>query len=144
MDYLVASTLTACSDTLVICAYDIGCQYKINFRERMSKMPPRLKLDFQQLRMTIGLPVWHGGIPEEACRSRNSLKYQDGVGRTDGEGTERIWSRLNPASYSTKEMGEGARHDALEDKVDSLNFGKNVGQGKLIVWNFMWTPLTCF
>jgi hypothetical protein len=30
-------------------------------------------------------------------------------------------------------MGNGARHDAIEDKVDHLNFEKNVGQGRFFV-----------
>jgi hypothetical protein len=52
-----------------------------------------------------------------------------GVGRTDGEGIERTWSHLNPLAWATKEMREGARHDAIEDKIDHLNFEKNIHQG---------------
>jgi hypothetical protein len=29
-------------------------------------------------------------------------------------------------------MGAGARHDAIENKVDHLNWEKNLGQGKPI------------
>jgi hypothetical protein len=58
------------------------------------------------------------------------LSYAVGVGRTDGEGIERTWAILNPLGYSTKEMGKGAHHDAIENKVDHLNFEKNIGQGK--------------
>ncbi|KAF7309126.1 CxC2 domain-containing protein [Mycena kentingensis (nom. inval.)] len=59
----------------------------------------------------------------------NSLSYTRGVGRTDGEGIERTWAILNTMSYATKEMAQGNRHDTLEDKVDHINFEKNVGQG---------------
>jgi hypothetical protein len=38
---------------------------------------------------------------------------------------------LNPLSWATMEMGLGARHDALEDKVDHHNQEKNMSQGTL-------------
>ncbi|KAF8131316.1 hypothetical protein K438DRAFT_1788310 [Mycena galopus ATCC 62051] len=58
-----------------------------------------------------------------------TLSYAEGVGRPDGEGIERTWAVLNPLGFSTKEMGNGAQHDTIEDKVDHLNFEKNIGQG---------------
>ncbi|KAL1750322.1 hypothetical protein FB107DRAFT_224085 [Schizophyllum commune] len=127
MDYALCSVVDALDPpSRVVVSYDIGCQYAINFEERMQKLPSRLHIDNPTDKLTYGLPVWHGAIHEEACRSRNSLKYIAGVGRTDGEGIERIWSLMNPVAYATKEMGEGARHDAIEDKGDSINFLKNV------------------
>ncbi|KAJ7890043.1 hypothetical protein B0H13DRAFT_2341227 [Mycena leptocephala] len=63
---------------------------------------------------------------------RRTVELPVGVGRTDGEGIERTWAVLNPVGFSTKEMGEGARHDAIENKVDHLNFEKNTGQGKTL------------
>ncbi|KAJ6489330.1 hypothetical protein C8R47DRAFT_1215677 [Mycena vitilis] len=79
--------------------------------------------------MQFALPVWHAVAHETACRTQNSLSFATGVGRTDGEGIERTWSILNPLGFATKEMGEGARHDALENKIDHINFEKNVKQG---------------
>jgi hypothetical protein len=77
----------------------------------------------------FALPVWHAGAHELSCQTQNSLSYAVGVGRTDGEGIERTWAILNPLGFSTKEMGYGARHDALENKVDHINFEKNIRQG---------------
>ncbi|KAF7303726.1 CxC2 domain-containing protein [Mycena indigotica] len=37
-----------------------------------------------------------------------------------------------PASWSTKEMGEGARDDVLEDKIDLINFEKNRSMGQTL------------
>jgi hypothetical protein len=51
------------------------------------------------------------------------------VGKSDGEGVERTWSVLNPASHSTKDAGLGQRADTLEGKIDNHNYLKNVGQG---------------
>ncbi|KAL1739935.1 hypothetical protein HDZ31DRAFT_48503, partial [Schizophyllum fasciatum] len=125
MDYVLCSVLSQIRSSHTTCSYDIGCQYMTNFYERTKKLPSHLQPD-PLANLNFGLPVWHGAIHEEKCRSRNSLKYHEGVGRTDGEGIERIWSLFNAISYSTKEMGEGARHDAIEDKSDSVNFMKNI------------------
>jgi hypothetical protein len=37
---------------------------------------------------------------------------------------------LNPAAHHTKDAGRGQRVDTLEDKIDSHNFLKNIGQGE--------------
>ncbi|KAJ7437720.1 hypothetical protein FB451DRAFT_1416704 [Mycena latifolia] len=63
------------------------------------------------------------------CQTKNSLNYLEGVGQTDGEGIERTWAGLNPVGWATKEMGNGGRHDALEDKIDHHNWEKNISQG---------------
>ncbi|KAL1684796.1 hypothetical protein GGG16DRAFT_119464, partial [Schizophyllum commune] len=126
MDYVVLSVIAIMRYSALTISYDIGCQFMLNFFKRMQKMPQELRKLKDELDVVFGLPVWHGGIHEESCRSRNSLKYHDGVGRTDGEAIERIWSLLNPMAWATKYMGEGARHDWIEDKVDNVNFGKLV------------------
>ncbi|KAJ7717597.1 hypothetical protein B0H16DRAFT_1740547 [Mycena metata] len=77
----------------------------------------------------FGLPVWHALAHEKKCQARNSLSYVPGVGRTDGEGIERTWSDFNPIAWATKEMGRGARHNAIEDKIDHHNWEKNINQG---------------
>lgn len=132
MDYVLLSVIAIAGFAALTVSYDIGCQFMINFFARMKKMPLKLQQDEEDLDVTFGLPVWHGGIHEEACRTRHSLKYHDGVGRTDGEAIERVWSLLNPLSWATKYMGEGARHDWLEDKVDSVNFNKLVTMGEYL------------
>ncbi|KAI4517218.1 hypothetical protein K525DRAFT_211399 [Schizophyllum commune Loenen D] len=137
MDYVVLSVIAVMRYTALTVSYDIGCQFMINFFKRMEKMPQELQKLKEDLDIIFGLPVWHGGIHEEACRSRNSLKYHDGVGRTDGEAIERIWSLLNPMAWATKYMGEGARHDWIEDKVDSVNFGKLVSMVYLLARRYI-------
>lgn len=130
MDYVLLSVIAVMRYKALTVSYDIGCQFMLNFFKRMQKMPSALQKLQSDLDIVFGLPVWHGGIHEDACRSRNSLKYHDGVGRTDGEAIERIWSLLNPIAWSTKYMGEGSRHDWIEDKIDNINFGKLVGLGE--------------
>ncbi|KAI5822026.1 hypothetical protein K523DRAFT_257616, partial [Schizophyllum commune Tattone D] len=137
MDYVLLSVIAVTSCAALTVSYDIGCQFMINFFSRMRKMPRSLRRNENDLDIKFGLPVWHGGIHEEACRTRHSLKYHDGVGRTDGEAIERVWSLLNPISWSTKYMGEGARHDWMEDKVDSINFGKLVSMVYLLARRYI-------
>ncbi|KAF7313213.1 CxC2 domain-containing protein [Mycena kentingensis (nom. inval.)] len=85
--------------------------------------------DLDKFDIQFALPVWHAAAHEEECQMANSLSYTRGVGRTDGEGIERTWAVLNTMSYATKEMSLPNRLDSLEDKVDRINFEKNVGEG---------------
>ncbi len=67
------------------------------------------------------------------------LKFKVGVGKTDGEGIERVWAVLNPFSYMTKEQLPGARHNNIEDKINYHNFTKNINLGKPILVGFACT-----
>ncbi|KAK7027564.1 CxC2 domain-containing protein [Favolaschia claudopus] len=82
---------------LAIC-YDIVCQWKIKFRERMAAMPENMRLDL----------------------NKTTVVFR--ASRTDGEGTERVWS----------EMNWGAREDHIEDKVDYHNNQKNLRHGSTL------------
>ncbi|KAJ7626008.1 hypothetical protein FB45DRAFT_1030326 [Roridomyces roridus] len=118
MDYILLSALTGVSVLFLAISYNIACQWKVHLPARAENIvkttPVATKLkDFS--------------LPDG-----NSLSFAKGVGRTDGEGIERTWAVLNPAGYATKEMGEGARQDAIENKVDRLNFEKNVREGDLL------------
>ncbi|KAK6966338.1 CxC2 domain-containing protein [Favolaschia claudopus] len=132
MDYIVLAALMGVALLYVAIAYDIVCQYRINFEARMAKLPNDMQLDLKRTKVLYGLPVWHATAHERNCQSQNSLTYQPGVGRTDGEGTERVWSVFNGLATATKEMNRGAREDGIEDKVDHHNFQKNIRQGEAL------------
>ncbi|KAJ6488304.1 hypothetical protein C8R47DRAFT_1177489 [Mycena vitilis] len=102
--------------------------WQINLPGRLAQMPEHMRINLGLIALVFGLPVWHAAAHEKSCQVQNSLTYVDGVGRTDGEGIERTWSHLNPLSWATKEMRPGARHDAIEDKIDHMNFEKNLNQ----------------
>ncbi|TRM56380.1 hypothetical protein BD626DRAFT_541364 [Schizophyllum amplum] len=134
IDYVLCSAIQAIKPpSRVVVSYDIGCQYSINFDERMKNLPEVLRIDTDSTDVAFGLPVWHGGIHEELCRSKWSLKHLSGVGRTDGEGIERIWALMNAWAWATKEMGQGARHGWIDEKGDSINFLKNIQQGTTLL-----------
>ncbi|KAF8216257.1 hypothetical protein K438DRAFT_1954884 [Mycena galopus ATCC 62051] len=131
MDYILLSSIIGVTLLLLVLSYDIACQWKINLlpRAEQIKETTNLRPRLDEYEIVFALPIWHAAAHEIECQTQNSLSYAEGVGRTDGEGIERTWAVLNPLGFSTKEMGNGARHDAIEDKVDHLNFEKNIGQG---------------
>ncbi|KAJ7774635.1 hypothetical protein DFH07DRAFT_732672 [Mycena maculata] len=129
MDYILLSAVLGLTAMYLAISYDIACQWRINFATRMCAMPKHLQLDMETMKVFYGLPVWHAAAHERKCQVQNSLTYIDGVGWMDGEGIERTWSVLNPLGWATREMGSGTRADAMEDKMDHHNFGKNINQG---------------
>ncbi|KAJ7058293.1 hypothetical protein C8F01DRAFT_1305830 [Mycena amicta] len=134
MDYILMHALGDVRVKRLVLSYDIACQWQIHLRSRVlsildkSNIPPSLD-DFH---IQFVLPVWHAAAHEISCQMANSPSYAEGVGRTDGEGIERTWAVLNPISFSTKEMGKGNRRDTIEDKIDHINFEKNVGEGEVL------------
>ncbi|KAJ7429980.1 hypothetical protein B0H11DRAFT_1765938 [Mycena galericulata] len=132
MDYIVMAAVAGLALMMLTISYDIACQWRKNLPERLKKLPPAIRLDLTRTELQTGLPVWHASSHEMECSNKNSLSFLAGVGKSDGEGVERTWAVLNPAAFHTKEMGYGNRADALEDKIDSHNFQKNLGQAYAI------------
>ncbi|KAK7019477.1 CxC2 domain-containing protein [Favolaschia claudopus] len=132
MDYIVVAAVLGIALLYLAICYDIVCQWKIKFRERMAAMPENMRLDLNKTTVVFGLPVWHATAHERKCQVQNSLTYQEGVGRTDGEGTERVWSVMTGMAAATKEMNWGAREDHIEDKVDYHNNQKNLRHGSTL------------
>ncbi|KAJ7774517.1 hypothetical protein DFH07DRAFT_732456 [Mycena maculata] len=128
MDYIVMSALAGFTLMLLTISYDIACQWQKNLKERNAKMPESVCLPLESFTFQCALPVWHAASHEEDCKDANSLSFKPGVGKSDGEGVERVWSVMNPAAYHTKDAGRGQRVDTLEDKIDSHNYLKNISQ----------------
>ncbi|KAJ7156559.1 hypothetical protein C8R43DRAFT_1125754 [Mycena crocata] len=129
MDYIVMSALLGFNLMLLTISYDIACQWKKGVKEHSKKLPKNLRLPFEDFTLQCTLPVWHAASHNEECQVENSLSFKPGVGKSDGEGVERVWAVLNPAAYHTKDAGRGQQVDVLEDKIDSHNHSKNFGQG---------------
>ncbi|KAJ7456295.1 hypothetical protein B0H11DRAFT_2244215 [Mycena galericulata] len=115
MDFIVFSALAGFSLMLLTISYNIACQWKKGLPERNAKMPRDIRLPLDKITYQCALPVWHTASHNEDCKENNSLSYKPGVSKRRGQ-----------------------RVDVLEDKIDSHNFHKNIGQGdalqrKLIV-----------
>ncbi|KAF7308292.1 CxC2 domain-containing protein [Mycena chlorophos] len=132
MDWILFSAIMSLVVVSLTISYDIACQWKRNLPERIKQLPTSMQRDLSRLKMQYGLPVWHSPSHVADCQEENDLSLKPGVGKTDGEGIERFWSRLNPAAYSTKEMGLGHRADALDDRIDNHNFLKNMTLGSTL------------
>ncbi|RDX43436.1 hypothetical protein OH76DRAFT_1458396 [Lentinus brumalis] len=112
---------------LHISAYDINCQYRINFatrvkkfREKFTGLLPSIKhTEFP--RTLVGIGKFHLPAHIPACRFKHSFNYLPGVGMTDGEALEHIWSILNALAARAKEMTSGNRHDFLNDMYNDMN-----------------------
>ncbi|KAK7023733.1 CxC2 domain-containing protein [Favolaschia claudopus] len=129
MDYIVLSAVLGILAIFLAISYDIACQWRIYFPRRMEQMPERLRLDLTKITLLFALPVWHAAAHERSCQAQNSLTYTKGVGRTDGEGIERTWSRFNTLGWASREMARGARADAIDDRLDHHNWEKNISLG---------------
>ncbi|KAJ7173526.1 hypothetical protein C8R46DRAFT_1215455 [Mycena filopes] len=127
MDFILTSALQGFDLDELTISYDIACQWHKCLADRMDRLPEPLRLALEKIFIQCGLPVWHASAHNKACANEFSLSFQPGVGRSDGEGVERLWADLNPSSFHTKEMGLGNRADTLEDKIDAHNFLKNLG-----------------
>lgn len=96
-------------------------------------MPQDLKIDDSKISIQFGVPLMHATGHEKKCRDENALKLQEGVGTTDGEANERVWSQINKIATATKEMGPGNRNDTFDNYLDSYNWQKNMGLGGCLV-----------
>ncbi|KAJ6449029.1 hypothetical protein C8R47DRAFT_999334 [Mycena vitilis] len=132
MDFIVSSAIKGFDLKEITISYDIACQWRKNLLERIKKLPSDLQVPFETFLFQCGLPVWHASSHEAECTNRNSLSFLPGVGKSDGEGIERLWAELNAFAYHTKQMGLGARADALEDKINYHNYMKNLGQPDIL------------
>ena len=113
----------------VVMSYDIACQICRNFRTRLERYPKELQIDPDIITWVI--PKFHANAHGFSCRWLFSLNFLRWMARMDGENIERGWAWLNSASLSTREMGPGARQDALDDQWSFWNWRIVVSLGVL-------------
>ncbi|KAF9492640.1 hypothetical protein BDN71DRAFT_1420467 [Pleurotus eryngii] len=128
MDWVLLSALQSFALITLYIIYDIACQFKIHFKERMSQVPAKFQLP-DGLEPWFAIPKCHCPAHKQECQTPHSLNLMPGVRRTDGEGIERDWSSLNPIANSTKEMGPRFRHDTIDDHLAHHNWRKLVSLG---------------
>ena len=116
--------------TNVVISYDIACKWSIHHLERFSKNHPHL--DVNALQFSYLIPKFHLPGHGTSCQTKYSFNFAKGVGRTHGETVEQEWAHINPAALSTREMGPGARHLALDDSWNWWNWKKVLGMGTLV------------
>ena len=94
----------------------------------MLGLPPSIQLNLpSRNHLTTKVPKGHIRAHDDSCHGPQSLSYTNGAGMTDGEGIERLWSWLNKAAPSAKEMTLSARHELLDDFCRFTNWRKTIG-----------------
>ncbi|KAI0346486.1 hypothetical protein BDW22DRAFT_1462017 [Trametopsis cervina] len=119
---------------LHISAYDINCQYRIHFWERIAAIRKMVFVDgkfslisirdfiFPATRAAVG--KFHEAAHKLACRLWNSFHYLPGSAQTDGEALERVWPHMTALALRTREMSAGHRHDIINYFNDDMHWRK--------------------
>jgi hypothetical protein len=128
MDYIIFDALRDCSLRRVAISYDIYCKWSIHAEKRArNNFPPAMSKAFLALSRRGFVPKLHLYAHGDMCRTNWSFNYHKGVGRTDGESTERDWAAAVLAALQTAEMNPGARHQALDDHWIDRDFRRILG-----------------
>ncbi|KAI0054994.1 hypothetical protein BV25DRAFT_1922198 [Artomyces pyxidatus] len=132
MDFIFFSAFSHSRNKSGVISYDIACQWSKNMWSRMDTLPEDLQVP-RDTSFTFAVPKFHLPAHGTPCHGPYSFNFLTGVGRTDGEGVERNWANMNGAASSTKQMGPGARQDALDSHCGHANWRKTVGFGKALL-----------
>ena len=111
-------------------SYDIACKWSVNFGTRFKSLHE--DVDLSKFSIAYFVPKFHLPAHGSKCHVRYSFNYARGVGRTHGETVEQEWAYINLAALSTREMGPGARHSALDDSWGGWNWKKVLGLSKFL------------
>ncbi|KAI0741135.1 hypothetical protein C8Q76DRAFT_608959 [Earliella scabrosa] len=111
---------------LLISGYDINCQYRIKFDQRMRTIREKFggldSVPTSPLPRTIAaVGKFHLPAHIPSCRFKFSYNFLPGAAMTDGEANERMWPVMNGLASRTKEMGPGMRHDTINDVYGDIN-----------------------
>ncbi|KAF9779310.1 hypothetical protein BJ322DRAFT_1113656 [Thelephora terrestris] len=134
-DYIIATYLERCQVHDIKISYDIACKWSINLHSRFATYHE--DVDLSALSLTYLVPKFHLPAHGAKCQVQYSFNYTRGVGRTHGETVEQEWAYINLAALSTREMGPGARHAALDDSWGGWNWRKILGLGSLLEKNLL-------
>lgn len=129
-DYILASVLKTVTVERVAISYDIACKWSIHLPKRFAVNHPGVNI--KKLELSYFIPKFHLPGHGASCQTKYSFNYAKGVGRTHGETVEQEWAHINLAATSTREMGPGARHLALDDHWGGWNWKKILGMGNLL------------
>ena len=137
----MASGLQRGVDLLLhVSAYDINCQYRIHFDERMLELyntrahtPALSVINMNVAKLfpwtVAGVGKFHLAGHKPDCRYKWSFHFLPHSAIMDGEAPERIWSVLNLLGLRTREMNPGFRHDMINEFYGYMNIKRVHGIG---------------
>jgi hypothetical protein len=106
----------------VIFVYDVGCEWHINFRQRVDASGHLYVREDLEVITAVG--KFHLGAHIQKCFARFSLNFVQGVGQLDGEVLESLWSSLNKAASHTRGMSQPHRQEILDSYMQDSNWKK--------------------
>lgn len=136
MDYICWSVLSSVAVFCVWMSYDIACQWALNFFTRLRTTCPQELSVPGNIVINFLVPKFHLPAHVPACYGPYSFNFARGVGRTDGEGVERLWSWLNGVAKSVSVMSPASRWDTLDDFCNFANWRKTLGLGMLHILTY--------
>jgi hypothetical protein len=130
MDYIFLSTMKDKKIKKVKVSYDIVCRWSIKLFQQIQSYSDELHIPEDKFALEFLIPKFHLPAHGSSCHTQYSFNYRPGVRRTHGENIESGWAHTNLVLISTREMGAGARHSALDGHWGGWNWWKIVGFGK--------------
>lgn len=113
----------------LVLSYDIACRFSSNFAKRMKDFPLAFQIVVTDTEIIFLVPKFHLPAHGGSCHVKYAFNYHTGVGRTYGEGIEANWSETNFFALMTREMPWAARHEAIDDFLGGMNWGKTLSFG---------------
>ncbi|PPQ99597.1 hypothetical protein CVT26_009183 [Gymnopilus dilepis] len=130
--YVFTYALSRLALLLVIVSYDVACQWFKNLFVRAKRhWPEELRLPLTT-KFIPAIPKLHEPMHQQSGHQVFSLNFLPGVGLSDLECPERVWSAHNALGNSTKTQGPGSRHDVLDDHFGFWNWQKYIGMGRTL------------
>ena len=130
MDYIFMCAVVAAGILTLIASYDIACQRIKNLWTRMERLPEHLHLQVLPSNVIAKIPKFHFKSHGKKNHAQFAFTFTHGVGCTDGEGIEQLWSIMKGGAAQTIKMGPGAQRDTLDDFCGFLNWRKMIGLGE--------------
>ena len=95
----------------IILFYDLACRSGPHLQVNHPEVAPWLAV----------IPALHAYCHSRTCQVNFSPRTRYTLGQTDGEGSERFWSRLGPFIGHTQVMTHANRHFHLVHKFEAIN-----------------------
>ncbi|KAI6122146.1 hypothetical protein EDD16DRAFT_1477725 [Pisolithus croceorrhizus] len=129
-DYSICDALGYSSEriTKALVIYDVGCQWSVNFWNRVKNSPSLLLPPALEIVPAVG--KFHLVAHKLSCFPRYSLNFVKGAGHLDGEILETLWAPFNKISPTARSMTQAHRQEVYDDHMRDSNWKKLVGLGE--------------
>ncbi|KAL0566206.1 hypothetical protein V5O48_015811 [Marasmius crinis-equi] len=122
---------------VLVLAYDIACQWMANLHRRMAEdWNPELRIPTHVKKIPV-IPKFHHPAHRDENHDQFNCNLIHGLGMSDCECCERLWSVTNGAGPSTKPMGPGSRVVVLNDHFGHYNWLKYIGIGATLTRRYV-------